>query len=85
MQLFLAFLPVFLILCLMVGLRWGASHAGALGYLTALGIAVIFFGAGLELLAFSHGRALLLSIDVLLIVWAAFLLYRVADEAGAIR
>jgi lactate permease len=27
----------------------------------------------------------MLSIDVLLIVWAAFLLYRVADEAGAIR
>jgi lactate permease len=36
-------------------------------------------------LAFAHTRALLLSFDVLLIVWSAFLLYRVADEAGAIR
>ena len=85
MQLILAFLPVFLILCLMVGLRWGASRAGALGYLIAFGVARFFFGAGLELLAFAHARALLLSIDVLLIIWAAFLLYRVADEAGAIR
>ena len=44
-----------------------------------------FFGAGLELLAYAHVKALLLSVDVLLIIWAAFLLYRVADEAGAIR
>ena len=44
-----------------------------------------FFGAGPRLLAYTHARALLLSIDVLLIIWAAFLLYRVVDEAGAIR
>ncbi len=81
----LALLPIALILFLMVGLRWGAARAGGAGYLSALIIAILFFGARLELLAYAHVRALLLSVDVLLIIWAAFLLYRVADEAGAIR
>ena len=37
------------------------------------------------LLAYSHAKALLLTIDVLFVIWAAFLLYRVADEAGGRR
>jgi len=81
----LAIIPIILILILMVGLRWGAARAGASGYLSALVIAVLFFGAGPELLAFAHAKAWFLSVDVLLIIWAAFLLYRVVDEAGAIR
>jgi lactate permease len=81
----LALLPIVLILVLMVGFRWGAAQAGAAGYLSALVLAVAFFGAGPELLAYAHARALLLALDVLFIIWAAFLLYRVADEAGVIR
>ncbi len=81
----LALIPIALILFLMVGLRWGAARAGAAGYLTGLLIAVMFFGAGPRLLAYAHTKALLLTLDVLLIIWTAFLLYRVADEAGAIR
>jgi lactate permease len=82
---FLALLPILLILLLMVGLRWGAARAGAVGYLSALLISLLFFGAGPSLLAYVHAKALILTMDVLLIIWAAFLLYRVADEAGAIR
>lgn len=85
MPFILAFIPILLILFLMVGLRWGAARAGGAGYLSALAIAVLSFGAGPQLLAFAHAKALLLSLDVLMIIWAAFLLYRVADEAGAIR
>lgn len=81
----LAITPIALILFLMVGLRWGAARAGAAGYLTALAISVLFFGSGPKLLAYAHAKALLLSMDVLMIIWAAFFLYRVADEAGAIR
>lgn len=81
----LALLPILIILVLMVGFRWGASRAGAAGYLAALVIAFAFFGAGPQLLAVAHGKALLLTIDVLFIIWMAFLLYRVADEAGAIQ
>ena len=81
----LAIAPITVILILMVGLRWSASRAGAAGYLSALILAIFFFGARLELLAYSHTKALLLITDVLLIIWTAFLLFRVADEAGAIR
>ncbi len=81
----LALLPVVLILLLMVGLRWKASRAGIAGYLSALVIATLFFGAGPRLLGVAQIKALLLALDVLLIVWAAFLHLRVADEAGAIR
>lgn len=84
-MLILAFTPIAVILVLMVGWRWGASRAGAAGYLTALLVASVFFGANPKLLAYAHTKALLLSMDVLLIIWAAFLLFRVADEAGAIR
>ena len=85
MSFLLALLPILLILALMVGLRWGAARAGAAGYLAALVIAIAAFGAGPQLLAVAHAKALLLTIDVLLIIWMAFLLYRVADEAGAIK
>ena len=81
----LALLPILVILALMLGFRWGASRAGGVGYLTALLVAVTAFGAGPELLAVAHGKALLLTLDVLFIIWMAFLLFRVADEAGAIR
>jgi lactate permease len=85
MDFFLALLPILIILILMVGLRWGAARAGAAGYLSSLVVAVLAFGATPELLAYAHVKALLLIFDVLLIIWAAFLLFRVADEAGAIR
>jgi lactate permease len=85
MNFILALAPILLIFFLMVGLRWGAARAGGAGYLVTLLIAIVYFGAGPELLAYAHAKALLLSVDVLLIIWAAFLLYRVVDEAGAIR
>ncbi len=81
----IAAIPILIILVLMIGFRWGAARAGAAGYLAAFFIAVVFFGAGVNVLAFAHTKALILSVDVLLIIWAAFLLYRVADEAGAIE
>lgn len=85
MNFLLSLIPILLILFLMVGLRWGAARAGGAGYLCVMLIAVVFFGAGPTLLAYAHTKALILSVDVLLIIWAAFLLFRVADEAGAIR
>src|SRR3972149_10361912 len=85
MSFFLAFVPILLILVLMVALRWGAARAGGVGYLSALLIALLAFGAGPQLLAYAHSRAFVLTMDVLMIIWGAFLLYRVVDEAGAIR
>ena len=80
----LALSPILVILFLMLRFRWGAAKAGPIGWLVAMLVAWTRFGAGPELLALSQTKALLLTMDVLLIVWSAFLLYRVADEAGAI-
>ena len=78
----LAISPIFVILILMVGFRWKASRAGGLGYLTALLIAWIRFGINLDTLVYAHAKAVFLIMDVLLIIWTAFLLYRVVAEAG---
>lgn len=80
----LALSPILAILILMLRFRWGAAKAGPAGWFVAMLVAWLRFGAGLDLLALSHAKALLLTLDVLLIIWTAFLLYRVADEAGAI-
>jgi lactate permease len=81
----LALFPILLILVLMLGLRWGAVQASVAGYLAAMAIAIFYFGGGLKLLEYAHVKALLSSLDVLLIIWAAFLFYRVTDEAGAVN
>ncbi len=81
----LALIPILLILVLMLGLRWGAVQASLTGYLAALVIAIFYFGSGVRLLEYAHVKALLSSLDVLLIIWAAFLFYRVTDEAGAVK
>jgi lactate permease len=81
---FLALIPILVILVLMLGFRWGAVNASIPGYLLALIIAVFYFGSGTQLLAYAHIKALLSSLDVLMIIWAAFLFYRVTDEAKAI-
>lgn len=81
----LALLPVLAVVILMLVFRWGGSKAGAFGWLTAVAVSLLFFGANLELLGYSLVKALLLSLDVLYIIWTALLLYNIANAAGAIR
>jgi len=81
----LAFLPVLVVVVLMLVFRWGGSRAGGLGWFTAVIVAVLAFGAGFELLAYAQVKAILLSLDVLYIIWTALLLFNIAREAGAIR
>ena len=73
------------ILVLMLGFCWGASKAGPAGWLVAVLLAASYFGAGIEILAAAQVKALLLTFDVLLIIWGAFFLYRVTDEVEAIK
>jgi lactate permease len=80
----LAFSPIAVVLVLMVGFRWGGSKAGPVGWVVAIVVAWLVFGAGPEVLFFSQIRGLLLTLYVLYIIWMALVLYRVVDEAGAI-
>jgi len=81
----LAISPIIIILILMVGFRWKASRAGAAGYLLALLDAWIWFGINPLTLSYAHAKAVFLILDVLLIIWTAFLLFRIVDEAGGIQ
>ncbi len=80
----LAAAPPLTVLVLMTGLRMGGARAGPVGWLVALLIAILRFGAGGELLLYAHLRALVLTLDVVLIVWTALALYMVVKAAGAL-
>jgi lactate permease len=69
----------------MLGLKWRASQAGLVGWGLALAIAMIHFGTGLEVVIYAQLKGLLLTLDVLYIIWSALLLFHVADQAGAIQ
>ena len=81
----LAFAPVLTILVLMLGFRWGGSKAGAAGWFVALIVAWVAFGATPEVLGYAQAKSVLLTLDVLMIIWAALLLFHVADQAGAVQ
>ena len=85
LSILLASAPPLVVLILMVGFRWGGSKAGTAGWLVALVIAIARFGAGGELLWYAHIRALVLTIDVVMIVWAALALYFLTRESGALE
>lgn len=80
----LAALPILVVLYLMVGRSWGGSKAGPAGWLAAVLVALIFYGAGTQLLLVAWGKAILLALFVLYIIWMALLLYQTVNEAGVI-
>ncbi len=80
-----AFSPIFVVLVLMIFKNWSGSRAGAAGWFTALIAASLFFGAHPTLLAYSQMKGILLSLNVLYIIWAALLLYNIVNETGAIK
>jgi lactate permease len=81
----LALLPMLVVIILMLVFKWGGSKAGAFGWLTAVAVALLAFGADWEMLGYASVKSILLSLDVLYIIWTALLLYNIVHEAGAIR
>jgi lactate permease len=81
----LALSPILVVLILMVGRRWGGAKAGPVGWLVALVVAALFFGADPTLLFYSQIKGLLLALFVLYISWFALALYHVVNEAGAME
>ncbi len=81
----LALSPVLTVLILMLALRWGGSKAGAAGWLVAVIVAALRFGATPLVIAYAQVKSVVLTLDVLYIIWMALLLFHVADEAGAVR
>ena len=77
--------PILTVLFLMIFQNWGGARAGAAGWFASLIVATLIFGAHPELIAHSQMKGVLLSLNVLYIIWAALLLYHVVNETGAIR
>lgn len=81
----LAALPIIAVLVLMMGFNWGGSRAGGAAWFIAIAVALLAFRASPQVIAYAQAKSLLLSLDVLYIIWTALLLFHVADEAGAVR
>ncbi|MBI9049930.1 MAG: L-lactate permease [Anaerolineaceae bacterium] len=81
----LALLPILSIVILMLALRWGGSKAGAFSWFLAIVLSVFVFEAGFQVLAYAQIRALMLTLDVLYIIWMALLFFHVSNEAGVIE
>ncbi|MDP2698187.1 L-lactate permease [Thalassospira sp.] len=80
----LASLPIATILLLMIKANWGAARAGAAAWFVTVVIAIFAFGASTDILIHAQAKGVMLALYILYIVWAALILYFVADEAGAI-
>ena len=81
----LSFLPILTVILLMLLFKWGALRAGAMSWLVALAVSLIFFGGSWLILAWSQVKALVLAANLLVLIWGALLLYSLASESGSIR
>ncbi len=81
---FLAASPILLVVLLITVAHWPAARAGLAGLAAALVVAGGWFGAGLPVQRVALIRGVLMALEVLPIIWGAYLFYRVTAEAGAI-
>lgn len=80
---FWAALPIAVLLILLVYLRFTPLKAGAISFAVSLIIALAVFRAGLSGILVTLGKGLALSVNIVLIIWAAVYLYNFVDETGA--
>lgn len=80
-----AAVPIAAVLYLMLGRRLSAGWGGIVGWLVALGVAVVGFGAGPTLLLVAQAKAMLLAAYVLYIIVMALLFYHTVNTAGSIQ
>ncbi len=79
----IAFLPLFFLLVMMLGRRWGAAEAGSLSWLVAVGVAWYFFDTPSDVLGYESVKGTWSAVTVLYVVWASILIYEVTHEGGA--
>ena len=80
-----AALPILLVLALMLFLRRGSHEAGFAGWLAGIAIAFLFFGLNGQVLWVSQVKGLLLTLNVLAVLWPALLMYHIVDRAGGVH
>jgi lactate permease len=85
MDTILAAIPLIVILVLMARFRWGGAKAGAAGWLAALIIAALRFGAGSRVLLWAQVQGIFRAVYVLYIIWGALLFFRVTEADGTLQ
>jgi len=85
MYYFLAILPILIVLCLMIFLRWGGQRAGPIGWFCCLIVASLAFGLDWKVFWVSQAKGLLLSLNVLIVLWAALYLYHLVNQIGGVE
>lgn len=79
----LAFLPILVIGILLVGLRWPARDAMAVGFIVVVAIALGVWGVGPRSIVASTIQGLGIALDILYIVFGALLLLATLNASGA--
>ncbi len=80
-----AALPIAVLLAGLLVLHWRGAQAGVAALAVTVVVAAAAFAVPAPTLGVALWRALALSLHVLYIIWAALLLYEIADGVGAIR
>lgn len=75
--------PLAIVLVLLIGLRWKASSAAAVGYFLAVFIAMTLFQASLGIVALQSVKGVWDALFIAYVIAPALLLYEISDEAGA--
>ena len=85
MNFFLAILPILFVLCLMIFLRWGGQRAGPIGWVCCALVTILTFGLSWKVFWISQLKGLLLSLNVLIVLWAALYLYHLVNQIGGVE
>ncbi len=84
MSALLALIPILVVLVLMLFLRLGSHWAGMAGLASGLILALLAFGLNWQVLWVSQAKGLLLTLNVLYVLWPALFLYHLVDQVGGI-
>ena len=82
---FLAILPILVVVSCMLFLKWGSEKAVPLGLAVGLLIAWLKFGLTGEVISVAAGKSVFIALNVLLILWAAVMLFKLVDLHGGIQ
>lgn len=81
----LATLPILVVAIFLVGLRWPASRAMPLSYVTAAGLSLLVWGVPFAQVAAASVNGLVIAARLLYIIFGAILLLNTLQESGALR
>ena len=85
MNILAAVLPILVVIVLMIGLRWSGQASGMAGWVVTVVIAFLVFGLTWEVWRVSQLKGLLLSLNVIAILWPAIFLYEMVELMGGIQ